>query len=66
MNDSKKNTIIAELDKLPEKFLDEILDYINLIKEKTSKPVLEIAIISESALRKDWLQPEEDEAWHDL
>ena len=63
---SKKDTIIAELNKVPEKFLDEILDYINILKEKLIKQKLETALMSESSLKKDWLQPEEDEAWQDL
>ena len=63
---SKKDTIIAELDKVPEKLLDEILDYINFLKEKLIKQKLETALMSESSLKKDWLQPEEDEAWQDL
>ncbi len=63
---SKKDTIIAELEKVPEKVLDEILDYINFLKEKLIKQKLETALMSESSLKKDWLQPEEDEAWQDL
>ena len=63
---SKKDTIIAELDKVPEKFLDEILDYINFLKEKLIKQKLETVLMSESSLKKDWLQPEEDGAWQDL
>ncbi len=66
INISKKDTIIAELDKVPEKVLDEILDYINFLKEKLIKQKLETALMSESSLKKDWLQPEEDEAWQDL
>ena len=63
---SKKDTIIAELDKVPEKVLDEILDYINFLKEKLIKQKLETDLMSESSLKKDWLQPEDDEAWQDL
>ena len=63
---SKKDTIIAELNKVPEKVLDEILDYINFLKEKLIKQKLETALMSESSLKKDWLQPEEDKAWQDL
>ncbi|MHA1526468.1 MAG: DUF2281 domain-containing protein [Promethearchaeota archaeon] len=63
---SKKDTIIAELEKVPEKVLDEILDYINFLKDKLIKQKLETALMSESSLKKDWLQPEEDEAWQDL
>ena len=63
---SKKDTIIAELEEVPEKVLDEILDYINFLKDKLIKQKLETALMSESSLKKDWLQPEEDEAWQDL
>ena len=63
---SKKDIIIDELKQIPEKFLDEILDYIKFLKEKFIKQKMETAIMSESSLKKDWLRPEEDEAWLDL
>ena len=63
---SKKDIIIDELKQIPEKFLDEILDYIKFLKEKLLKQKMETAIMSESSLKKDWLRPEEDEAWLDL
>ncbi|TFG26296.1 MAG: DUF2281 domain-containing protein [Promethearchaeota archaeon] len=63
---SKKDIIIDELKQIPEKFLDEILDYIKFLKEKLIKQKMETAIMSESSLKKDWLRPEEDEAWLDL
>jgi len=38
-----------------------------LIKlNELSQEKLETAILSEKALRDDWLSPEEDEAWKDL
>ena len=38
-----------------------------LIKlNELSKEKLETAILSEKALKDDWLSPEEDEAWKDL
>jgi hypothetical protein len=33
---------------------------------KASKERMETAILSESVLSKDWLSPEEDEAWKNL
>jgi len=66
VNMSKKDIIIDELKQIPEKFLDEILDYIKFLKEKLIKQKMETAIMSESSLKKDWLRPEEDEAWLDL
>ena len=31
-----------------------------------AKENMEVTLLSETSLRKDWLSPEEDEAWQDL
>jgi len=61
-----REVIIKEIEKLPEPVLNEILNFIRFLKSKKSKQVMETAIASESSLGKDWLKPEEDEAWQDL
>ncbi|MDZ8089284.1 MAG: DUF2281 domain-containing protein [Nostoc sp. DedQUE12b] len=62
-----KEQITQELEKLPEPLLQEILDFVQFLQAKYQKDkILEITIISESSLRKDWLKPEEDTAWQDL
>jgi hypothetical protein len=33
---------------------------------KSRQKTLEISLLSESSLQKDWLRSEEDEAWQDL
>ena len=43
---------------------EEIKKLIKL--NELSKEKLETAILSEKALKDDWLSPEEDEAWKDL
>ena len=63
---SKKDQIIEELNKFPEKLLDEIFDYVKYLKGKLITENMETAIISESSLKKDWSRPEEDEAWQNL
>ena len=63
---SKKDTIISELNNLPENLIEEILDYISFLKSKSLKEKTELTLMSESSLRKDWLKPEEDKAWQDL
>jgi len=63
---SKKSEIIAELENIPENLLEDVLDYINFLKSKTNRQKLATALASESILKKDWLLPEEDEAWRDL
>lgn len=63
---SKKELLISEIEKVPEPFLDEVLDFIYFLKTKVIKERLDTAIASESSLKKDWLKPEEDEAWQSL
>ena len=61
-----KELIQKEIDVFPEPYLEEILDFIHFLKGKASKKKMETAILSESVLAKDWLSPEEDEAWKNL
>lgn len=58
--------IQKEIDVFPEPYLEEILDFIYFLKGKASKEGMETAILSQSVLAKDWLSPEEDEAWKNL
>jgi hypothetical protein len=44
----------------------ELQNYVQSLKIKLSKKKLEILILSESSLSKDWLKAEEDEAWKGL
>ena len=62
----KKELLINEIEQVPESFLDEVLDFIYFLKAKIIKERLDTAIASESSLKKDWLRPEEDEAWRNL
>jgi hypothetical protein len=63
---SKRKLIISELEQVPESLLEEILDFIRFLGTKAAREKLETAIASEPSLQKDWLRPEEDEAWQDL
>ena len=63
---SKKELLIREIDQIPEPFLDEVMDFVQFLKTRMMKQVLDITIASESSLKKDWLKPEEDEAWQNL
>jgi hypothetical protein len=63
---SKKEILISEIEQVPEAFLDELLDFVHFLKIKIVKESPDIAIASESSLKKDWLRPEEDEAWQSL
>ncbi|KKK43548.1 hypothetical protein LCGC14_2006970 [marine sediment metagenome] len=63
---SKKDTIISELNNLTESLIDEILEHIIFLKNRSLKEKRELILMSESSLSKDWLKPEEDKAWQDL
>ena len=63
---TKKEALMKELEQVPEAIIDEVLCYIRILKSKISKGNMESALISETSLKKDWLRPEEDEAWKDL
>ena len=63
---SKKEKIIKEIEHIPEPILDEVMDFIDFLKGKTVRERTNTAIASESLLKKDWMRPEEDEAWKSL
>lgn len=57
---------MKELEAAPEPLLRELLSFLSLLKGKKTPVGIETAIASETVLGKDWLKPEEDEAWKDL
>jgi hypothetical protein len=63
---SEKETVVHEVEELPVYLVEEVLDFIRFLKTRVAQERLETALLSETALRKDWLRPEEDEAWRDL
>ena len=63
---NKKELIAKEIEQVPETLLEEVLDFVRFLKSRRMQEKLEISLLSESSLKKDWLRPEEDEAWGDL
>ena len=61
-----KERIMKEIEKLPDEYLGEILDFLRYLEMKAKENRMEGALLSESSLKKDWLRPEEDGAWKDL
>ena len=61
-----KQMLLKEIKMVPEPILEEVLDFIRFLENKSRNKISETAILSESSLAKDWLKPEEDEAWQDL
>ena len=61
-----KELILKEIEKIPEQYLTQMLDFIRFLEMKALEERMGTAIVSETFLKKDWLRPEEDEAWQDL
>ncbi len=62
----KKEMLLDELKQIPEPLLEEVWDFVQFLKSKASQEKIDISLASESSLKKDWLDPKEDEAWRDL
>ncbi|MBI4332897.1 MAG: DUF2281 domain-containing protein [Chloroflexi bacterium] len=63
---SRKEMILKEMEEVPDPLLEQVVDYIRFLKLKMAREKFELPLLSESSLKKDWLRPEEDEAWQDL
>lgn len=57
-----KELLIQEVEKSPDFILQEVWDFLQFLNAKYQQNKLEMSLMSESSLQKDWLQPEEDEA----
>ena len=61
-----KKILIDEIEDVPEPLLSEVLDFVHFLKSKNLREKMTNAMMSRSSLEKDWLRPEEDEAWQNL
>ncbi len=62
----KKQLIIQELEQASDPVLDQVWAFLKFLKSMQAQDYLEPAMLSESALQKDWLRSEEESAWQDL
>lgn len=60
-----KEKLKREIDKIPDHRIQEVIDFVQFLIEKENEQ-MNLSLVSEPALKKDWLRPEEDEAWKDL
>ena len=58
-----KELVLRKINQMSEEDLSKVLAFISLLEREDKN---ETAFLSESSLKKDWLRPEEDEAWKDL
>jgi hypothetical protein len=61
-----KEAIAHEIEQVPEPLLEQVLEFLLSLKTQYQQEKLEITMMSESSLAKDWLSEEEEEAWQDL
>jgi hypothetical protein len=61
-----KDKLIEELQTLPDAIVEELLEHARALRQRNGKGARETAVASEPSLARDWLRPEEDEAWKDL
>ncbi|MBA2561612.1 MAG: DUF2281 domain-containing protein [Chitinophagaceae bacterium] len=63
-----KKKIQEYLEQLPDKYLNEILEYLHFLEFKNRNEIADFSsmLLSEDSLAKEWLTSEEDEAWKHL
>jgi hypothetical protein len=63
-----KEKIQKILQQLPDNYLDEVIEYLRFLEFKNKNKITDKSsmLLSEKSLAKDWLTPEEDEAWKDI
>ncbi|NJK68913.1 MAG: DUF2281 domain-containing protein [Microcoleus sp. SU_5_3] len=61
-----KELLLKEVENIPEFILEELWYFLQFLKIKYDGNKLEASVLSESALQKDWLKSDEDEAWQNL
>lgn len=61
-----KESILTEIEQIPESLLPELLSFVHYLKYKHQQEKLTATLLSESVLAQDWSTPEEDEAWQHL
>jgi len=61
-----RKQLIKEIEQVPEPLLNEIHDFVSLLKARVRKERMDTALASESSLKKDWLCAEEEAAWRNL
>lgn len=56
------------LEQLPDKYLNELIEYLHFLQFKSKSKVSDKSsmLLSEKSLAKEWLTNEEDETWKDL
>lgn len=63
---TKRDSLMREIEQLPEPLLDEVLLFVRVVKANVAEGCCEFAIASERILGRDWLRRAEEAAWRNL
>lgn len=67
MTQAQKQILLKTIEELPPDTLDEVVDFVEFVKARCKKEddwgPHDAMLLSEAALAREWLTPEEDEAW---
>jgi len=63
---TKKEQLLHEIEELPDSVVDEVMEFVQFLKQKRGTASSETMLLSEDSLKKDWLNDAEDEAWKHL
>ena len=61
-----KEALLQTVEELPPEFIVDLAEYAQRLRLKAAHQEVPTALASQDVLAKDWLRPEEDEAWKDL
>jgi hypothetical protein len=61
-----KESLLQTVEELPEEYLRDLAEYASRLRLKAAHCDVPTALASQEVLAKDWLRPEEDDAWQDL
>jgi len=65
---NNKEKIQRILEQLPDNYVNEVLEYLLFLEFRSKNKITDknSMLLPEETLAKDWLTPEEDEAWKNL
>ena len=61
-----KESLLQVVEELPSEYLCDLAEFAKRLRLKAAHREVPTALASEQVLARDWLRPEEDEAWKDL
>jgi hypothetical protein len=61
-----KEQVLQAVEELPQEDLVDLAEYAQRLRLRAAHREVPTAMASEEVLARDWLRPEEDEAWKDL